>query len=324
MLHCGSCNAQKNHQLGKYPVKLKLDWTAVGILVLCCTFWGLQQVLVKATIPFMPPLMQTGLRFIGATLILLAWCAYRGVDWRIPANGEGRKAAYLAGVLFAMEFLLMYLSLAMGNASRTTLFLYTSPFWVALVLGLVLRSEKLAPWQWAGLFIAFVGLFYALQESMQASKGSLGGISGSLVSEIMALMAGLSWGLTTVIIRSSAMRTWPAERVLFWQIFVSALSLPILSLLMGESWGLAKWTAFSVGSLLIQTIVGAFLTFLIWMWLLTRYPATLLSAFTFLTPLSAMIFGHYWLGEPLSSRLFIALIFVALGLVLVNRIKIVA
>ena len=56
-----------------------LDSRAAAILLLCCLFWGVQQVLVKATLPELAPIFQAGVRFVGATLLLGLWCAWRGV-----------------------------------------------------------------------------------------------------------------------------------------------------------------------------------------------------------------------------------------------------
>ncbi len=66
-------------------------------------------------------------------------------------------------------------------------------------------------------------------------------------------------------------------------------------------------------------MVGAFASYLAWMWLLRHYPATQMSSFTFLTPLFALIFGVVLLSEPLTLQLVVALAGVALGIVLVNR-----
>jgi drug/metabolite transporter (DMT)-like permease len=38
-------------------------------------------------------------------------------------------------------------------------------------------------------------------------------------------------------------------------------------------------------------VIGAFASYLTWMWLLRHYPATQMSSFTFLTPLFALVFG---------------------------------
>ena len=68
-------------------------------------------------------------------------------------------------------------------------------------------------------------------------------------------------------------------------------------------------------------MIGAFASFLAWMWLLRHYPATQLSSFTFLTPLFALLFGVVLLSEKLTMQLLVALTAVAVGIVLVNRKK---
>jgi drug/metabolite transporter (DMT)-like permease len=69
----------------------------------------------------------------------------------------------------------------------------------------------------------------------------------------------------------------------------------------------------------VQTAIGAFASYLAWMWMLRHYPATRISSFTFLTPLFALVFGVLLLKEPLTLQLVLALAGVALGIVLVNR-----
>jgi len=91
-----------------------------------------------------------------------------------------------------------------------------------------------------------------------------------------------------------------------------------VSLALGERWSW-DFSPFAVTSLLLQTVVGAFASFLAWMWMLGRYPATKISVFVFLTPLCALLFGVLWLGETATPSLLAALLLVALGIVLVNR-----
>ena len=87
---------------------------------------------------------------------------------------------------------------------------------------------------------------------------------------------------------------------------------------MGEDLRL-DYSAWAWGSIVVQAAGGAFASYLIWMWMLGRYPATQLSTFAFLTPVFALMFGTWWLGEPLTLSLLVALVGVALGIVLVNR-----
>jgi len=290
--------------------KENLDTLAVSLLLVCCLFWGFQQVLIKATISELPPMFQASLRLIGATVLLWAWCLWRGVP--LFSRDGSLKAGLLAGGLFGAEFAAIYLGLGYTSASRLTVFLYTSPFWVAILLPFWVRSERLRGLQWAGLICAFVAMVFALRDGFAV------GPSTALAGDLLGLLAGMLWGLTTVVIRSSSLVKISAEKLLFYQLAVSALAFPLLSVGLGEVW-VWNFSAFAITSLVLQTVVGAFASYLAWMWMLGRYPATKISVFVFFTPLFALLFGALWLKEPVTPSLLVALALVALGMLLVNR-----
>jgi drug/metabolite transporter (DMT)-like permease len=289
------------------PRKDHLDALAVGILLVCCMFWGFQQVLVKATVAELPPVFQSAVRGLGATLLLWLWCQWRGV--RLFERDRSLKAGLLVGCLFAVEFAFIYIGLQHTSASRLTVFLYTSPFWVAALLPLFIRTERLRPVQWLGMACAFAAVVFALREGF-------GG--GGATGDLMGLAAGALWGLTTVAIRAANLTRLSAEKLLFYQLAVSTAVLILLSLGMGEPWD-GHWSGFAIGSVAVQTMVGAFASYLAWMWMLGHYPATKISAFVFLTPLFALLFGMLWLGEAVTLTLILSLTLVAVGIVLVNR-----
>jgi drug/metabolite transporter (DMT)-like permease len=110
--------------------------------------------------------------------------------------------------------------------------------------------------------------------------------------------------------------------MLFYQVAASAVVLPLLSWNLGEVWSWPwNFSYFAMGSLLLQTLVGAFASYLSWMWLLSRYPASKIGAFAFSTPLFALLFGALWLGEDITLSLVGALAMVFVGISLVNRRK---
>jgi drug/metabolite transporter (DMT)-like permease len=290
--------------------KEHLDTLAVSLLLGCCLFWGLQQVLIKATIAEIAPMFQASLRLIGATFLLWLWCLWRGV--RLFGRDGTLAAGLLAGMLFGAEFACIYLGLQYTTASRLTVFLYTSPFWVAVLVPFWARSEKLRGMQWVGLLCAFVAVVFALRE------GFAGGAASTAHGDLLALAGGMLWGLTTVVIRASSLGKISAEKLLFYQLAVSAAAFPAMSLGLGEAW-VWRFSAFGITSLALQTVIGAFASYLAWMWMLGRYPATQISVFVFFTPLFALLFGALWLGESVTPGLLAALATVAVGIVLVNR-----
>jgi drug/metabolite transporter (DMT)-like permease len=292
--------------------KPHLDTLAITLLVLCCAFWGFQQILIKSTVDEVPPLWQASLRMAGATLLLWLWCQLRGV--KLFARDGTLTGGLLAGLLFAGEFCFIYLGLQHTSASRLTVFLYTSPFVVALLLPRVVPSETLKRMQWIGLMIAFAAVAIAFSEGFLHSSP----VAGQWRGDAMGLAAGIFWGLTTLTIRSTRLSDATAEKTLFYQVGVTALVMPLLSLALRETWSL-DYSAQAWTSLGLQTAVGAFASYLTWMWLLRHYPATQMASFTFLTPVFALVFGVALLGEALTLQLTLALVGVAVGIVLVNR-----
>lgn len=295
--------------------KTHLDSLAIVLLLACCLFWGLQQLLIKTTVGEVPPLWQAALRFVGATVLLWIWCALRGV--KLFERDGTLAAGLLAGVLFTGEFACIYLGLRDTTASRLTVFVYTSPFFVALFLPRFVAAERLRPIQWVGLMIAFVAVALAFSEGFVAG-GTSSHLPSHLRGDALALAGGALWGLTTVVIRASKLAAVGAEKTLFYQVAVTAVVAPLLSLALGESWSFT-YSGYAWGSIAAQTAIGAFASYLTWMWLLRHYPATQMSSFTFLTPVFALVFGVALLHEPLTLQLVLALAGVAAGIVLVNR-----
>ncbi len=290
--------------------KEHLDALAISLLLACCVFWGFQQVLLKATLPEVPPVFQAAIRLVGATVLLWLWCVGRGV--KLFGSDGTLQAGLVAGVLFAAEFACIYIGLQFTTASRLTVFLYTSPFWVAALVPIWAHAEKMRPPQWAGMACAFAAVVFAFEEGLGAGTPKM------WLGDLLGLAAGMMWGLTTVVIRTTSLIKVSAEKMLFYQVAVSALALPFLSLALGEPW-VWHFSAFAITSLAVQTAIGAFASYLAWMWMLGRYPATKISVFVFLTPLFALLFGALWLHEPVTLNLIAALVLVAGGIVLVSR-----
>ncbi len=303
--------------LATSPRKTHLDSLAVALLLACCMFWGFQQVLVKATVAEVAPVFQAFVRFAIATVAVAAWCLWRGVRLSSATEPAGAlRAGLLAGALFAGEFACIYLGLQFTTASRLTVFLYSAPFWVALLLPRFIPGERLQGWQWLGLGAAFVGMGLALGDGLMGPANAA--LRRAWLGDLLGVGAGVLWALTTVVIRTTPLaRVAPAKQLLY-QVGVSALALPWLSLALGETWSW-QFSAFGWTSLLLQALVGAFVSYLVWMWMLAHYPATRISVFVFLTPVFALLFGAWWLGEPVTAGLVTALVLVAAGIVLVNR-----
>lgn len=289
----------------------RLDALAVAALVLCCALWGLNQVAIKAALPEVPALIQLSIRSVVACALVLGWMRWRGIGW---SWRDGTLApGLLAGLLFAVEFGCIFVGLQYTTAARSVVFINTSPFVVALVLAWLLPAERLRPLQTLGLVIAFAGVAYAFAEPAPDVAGGWPWLGDALI-----IAAAVLWGLTTVVIRLSSLRAAPAEKTLAYQLLVAALLSPLAAFAAGSPWP-TDWSTLALTSLFYQAVIVTFASYLLWFWLLTRYPATQVQAFVFLTPVFGTAFAAGLLGEPLGAELLIGLVAVALGLSLLNR-----
>jgi len=286
-----------------------LDAVAALIMLGLTLSWGLNQVSVKLTLPEIPPFIQATVRSIGAFAIIALWARMRGVS--LTTRDGTLAGGIAAGVLFGVEFLLIFPALQFTAASRATLFIYTAPFFVALGSGFLL-GERLRAIQWLGLLCSFAGLVVAFGVPDASRDGR------QLLGDIMMVGAGAAWGATTLVIKASNLRSAPAEKVLAYQLAVSIPMLAVGALVVGERMT-AMPSAFSLGWLAYQTFWVVSLTYAVWFAMVQRYSASRLSAFTFLTPLFGVASGHFVLGEPISWAFGLAVALVILGLVLVNR-----
>jgi drug/metabolite transporter (DMT)-like permease len=198
------------------------------------------------------------------------------------------------------------------TASRGVIFLYTSPFIVALGAHLFVPNERMRVIQAVGLLCAFAGVTVAFADGLRLPT------SRELIGDAMILLAAVAWGTTTVLIKASRLAAISPNKVLFYQLGVSAVALPILSAVLGES-GVTALTGPVLASLAYQIVIVAFASYLTWFWLIASYPAGKLAAFSFLTPLFGLVAGGALLGERISAAMVAAMLLVCFGIYLVNR-----
>lgn len=286
------------------PLGLGAALTLAGF----CAIWGLGQIAIKVGGQGISPLWMAGLRSVGAALVIAAWMQLRGIALR-PPPGLGRWSIAI-GVVFALEFVCLYIGLAMTTAGRGSVMLYTAPFFVALGAHRLL-GDRLTPMRIAGLALAFCGVAVALLVRGDTTGGDWRG-------DLLCLGGGIAWAVTTLIIKGTPLRAEPPERALFLQLAVSAPLLLGASQAIGEPGVFAStpmvWLAFAW-----QALVVATLSYLGWFTMVQRYSSARVSTFTFLTPLFGVGFGLLLLGETVTPSFALAAVLIAGGIYLVNR-----
>ena len=252
------------------------------------------------------PILQAGLRSGLGAVLVYAWARWRGVA--LFARDQSLRPGLLAGLLFGLEFVFIFVGVERTTVSRMVVFLYTAPCFTVLGLHFFVAGERMGWRQGGGVLLAFAGLVLAFIDKAAG---------GSLLGDAFGVLAALFWAATTVLIRATALAKVTATKVLLYQLVVSAAVMFPLSWLVGER-GIAVLSAPTLWAMAYQIVIVAFASYLAWFWLLTRYLAGRLLVFSFLTPLFGVWFGMILMHDQPSLHFFAAAALVVGGIVLVN------
>jgi drug/metabolite transporter (DMT)-like permease len=274
-----------------------------------CASWGLNQVAIKLALAGIPPFTQGALRSLGALPFVLLMARLRGV--KLTTRDGTLLVGIAAGVLFGVEFAFIYRGLVWTTASRGVVFVYTSPLFTALGARFIL-GERLAPVQWLGLALSFLGIVVAVGVPDPTVGATV------LAGDGLCIIGGALWAANTLFLKGTVLAKLPMEKKTCYQLLFSAVVFVAAAALFGERMDGVPGVA-PIAWLGYQSIWVAGITFTIWFGMVVRYSASRLSAFSFLTPLFGVAAGYLIMGDPITPTFAAAVALVIAGLVLVNR-----
>lgn len=270
---------------------------------------ALNQVVIKLGTEGMQPVYLAGLRSFGVIFVLGAFLWLTGVSVKVAP--QCRWAAFLAGLLFGVEFIFLFLALDLTTVVRASILFYSMPVWLAIGAHFVLPGQRLTRLKVVGLALAFAGVAWAI-----LSRSDVAGGQASLIGDLLALLAAICWAAIGLFARATNLREVAPRVQIFWQVTISAPLLLLASLAFGPL--VREVTAMTYAALAFQIGLVAF-GFSFWLWLLSLYPPSGVASFSFLGPVFGVVLGWAILGEEISAQIIAALGLVAVGLVLINR-----
>ena len=269
--------------------------------------WGLNAVAIKVSNLGIAPVFCAGIRSVMAVIALALWMKVK----KIPLFPSNLMDGLVVGILFGSEFACLYASLLYTTGSSAWILLYASPFFHATGAHFFLKGDRLTVYKSTGLLLAFIGVIILLSKNFGAPTWT------GLVGDLLAFAAAALWALTTIYIKRRLVGSVSFHHTLFYQTLFSIPILFLISFFLKET-PIDHLNGVIVLSVVFQGIVVAFVSYLLWFYLVHEYPVSRLSAFTFLTPVFATISCVIFLHETLTWKLTVSLILVSLGIYVVN------
>ena len=272
--------------------------------------WGFNAITIKMVTSAMAPLMSAGLRGVVALGAVTAYGWARGECMRYRGLDIGH--GLVIGTLFGLEFILIYTGVGFTNGGHLSLIINTAPIFVACGAHFILPDERLHLLKSSGLVLAFGGVALLFSDELVIQQ------QGFWRGDVLVLCAAVIWAATTLYMKRFLVERFNGFRLLHAQVLVST---PLLlgSSLLAESDPLAGASAGNMLIVLFQGLIVVFFSYLMWMNLLIRYPASGMQSFTFLSPVWGVVAGMLILGERVSLLMAVGMALIGLGLYLVNR-----
>src|ERR671923_1779484 len=276
----------------------------VALAVLVAAVWGLNFVVIEVGLDDFPPLLLSTLRYLLASLPLLALGGPRPAPWRwIVAAGVA-----IGLVQFSLLFIGMDVGMPAGLASvlMQTQALFTIAFAVPLL------HERIGAVQAGGVLLALAGLALVA-----------GGLDGraTVPGFLLVLGAAAGWGAGNICVRAA--KPDDPLRFMTWICLVPPLPLLGLSLVaegpaqIGEA--LSGLDLGGLGAVAYIAFAATTLGWAAWGSLLKRYPAAVVAPFSMLVPIFGLGSAALLLGEPLTPRRVLATALVVGGVMITLR-----
>jgi drug/metabolite transporter (DMT)-like permease len=279
-------------------------------LIVMSLVWGSTWIVIKGGSRDLPPYTGAAARFVAAWLIMaiVAPPLARLEGGKRP----GRNLVVVTGLLqFFLSYAIVYHASPVLPSGLTAVLWAVYPLLLGVVSLLMLPGERLAPRQWFGLALGFLGivsLFFADLRQAGPQHVSAG---------LMLLMSPLVVAIANAYLRPRA----PGVSAALLNrdgLLVGALCLTALALLT-EYDAQPKWTGAAVFSVVYLAAAGTCLTFTLYFWTLRHLPVNTVALVSYVTPLIALTLGLWVGGEKYSWQTGVGTAVVLAGVALARR-----
>jgi drug/metabolite transporter (DMT)-like permease len=266
------------------------------VWLILCGIWGSTWLFIKLGLTVLPPLTFAGIRFLFASLILLALILARGVRW--PRQRRDWFVIAIVGLLqFSLNYGLVFWGEQRITSGLAAVLQSTFPAFGLVIAHFYLPNERITGKKVVGVLLGFTGI--AIIFSQQLSIAGQSALLGS-VALVLSAFCG-SYG--NVLVKAYGTQIDPFVLAAGQMVcgFPPLLALGIAT--EGNPFHL-HWTAKAILAMAYLVIVGSVMAFTLFYWLVRHMDVLNTMLISLVTPVVAVVLGMIVLNEQLNWRLF--------------------
>jgi drug/metabolite transporter (DMT)-like permease len=281
------------------------SWAAV------CFFWGTTYLAIRIGLETLPPMLFAGLRFLTAGTILFAFMyGWRGA--RLPKGRELFDQALVGLLLLGVGNGLVVWAEQWVPSGLAALLVATSPFWVAGFERLRQDGERNSARAVAGMLIGFGGLALLVAPGLLNASYSGHFLLGMLGIQV----ACAAWTGGSVYAKHHRSEVKPLMAAAMQMLF-AGLALLLVGTVAGE-WRTLNFSGRSFSAFAYLVVFGSIVAYGSYNYAMQKLPLTIVSMYSYINPVIAVLLGWLILAEPLGWRMLAAMVIILCGVALVK------
>lgn len=286
-------------------LKAYTAWAAV------CLVWGTTYLAIRIGLETVPPMLLAALRFIAAGSLMLAfmWGWRRA---RLPHGREWLDQAVIGLLLLGIGNGLVVLAELWIPSGFAALLVATSPFWVAGLERIGVTGERVGLRSLAGMSLGLAGLAVLVAPDILDARFG----SSYLLGAVSIQIACAAWSGGSVFSKRRPSTLAPLMGAAI-QTFVAGVALLIVGTALGE-WGSLRFSSRSLAALLYLVFFGSIIAYGSYTYAIRHLPLSILSTYSYINPLIAVLLGWAIASEPLNWRVGVATLIILAGVALVK------
>jgi len=273
-------------------------------LVALTLIWGFNWIALKFALARADPVILNVHRTWIAVIVLFAILLWQ----RHPFWPTSWVAVIVTGFFqTSVNFSATTLALAGGGVGRTSVLVFTMPFWT-LVLAWPVLHERVRGSQWVAVAFALAGLTLVVEPWNWR---------GDLAPKLWAVLSGFGWAAGTVATKYFQRgRALDPLNFVAWQMLAGVIPITALPFLLGTP--TPQWSATYALLLLYVGAVSTGLAFLLWITILRFLPAGTASLNMFAIPVIALVSSMLVFGERLTPAEWLGIASIGAGLAIIS------
>ena len=289
------------------PSNEELTFAAGLFAIFLSILFGSNAVAIKITFSGLGVFTTAAIRFGVAAVAIFLWAKFTGQT--IALKKGQLHQVFIFSSLFTVQLSLFYLGLSKSNASRGTLLANLLPFFILFLAHFFIAGDRITWQKFFGILLGFTGVVFMFLDEESLSAGFRTG-------DLIILLAVVIWSCSTVYLKRVIGTFSPFQLVLYSTMF----SVPffLIEALLWDDSMVFHLDAPVIGAMLYQSLITASFGFVAWNTMLKKYGAVSLHAFIFIMPIAGVALGGLILGEPITIKIVLALVFIVSGILVVH------